>query len=144
MYNNLQNIQREDQREGQREGQQEGQQEGQREGENNAPKKSFIRILRDFLDNKTNTILSAAAATAIAFGFRDLVLSTATNIVHPLSIKLISLIGLSKYINLGDNNSYNIFKNFTNFITSLVGFISILLVTYYFIEVLNNKSYFAY
>ena len=134
MYNNLQNIQRE--------GQREGQIDGQRDGENKPQKKPFIGILRDFLDIKTNTILSVAAATAIAFGFKDLVLSIATNIVHPLSIKLISLIGLSKYINLGDNNSYNVVKNFTNFIISLTSFISILLITYYLLEVLNSTSYF--
>jgi large-conductance mechanosensitive channel len=139
MYNNLQNIQRE----GQREGQKEGQKEGERDGENKPSKKSFFGFLRDFLDIKTNTILSVAAATSIAFAFKDLVLNTATNIVHPLSIKLMLVIGLSKYMSIGDNNSYNIVKNFTNFITSLISFISILLITYYFLEVLNNKSYFT-
>jgi large-conductance mechanosensitive channel len=101
-------------------------------------KKSFISVLRKFLDNKTDTILSAAAATAIAFGFKDLVLSIAVNIVHPLFIKLISVFGLNKYINVGDFNSHNIIKNFMNFITSLISFVSILLVTYYLLEALNN------
>ena len=138
MYNNLQNSQRE----GQREGESEGQREGQREGENKPKKKSFIVTLRKFLDNKTGTILSVATATAIAFAFKDLVLSIATNIVHPLFIKIILLIGLNKYVNLGDNNSYNIIKNFMNFIISLFSFITTLLITYYLLEVLNNKSYF--
>jgi large-conductance mechanosensitive channel len=134
MYNNLQNSQREGQREDQR--------EGQREGENKPPKKKFIKKVREFLDIDAITILSVAAATAIAFSFKDLVFSISTNIVHPLSIKLISLIGLSKYINFGDSNSYNFVKNFTNFIISLTSFITISLITYYVIEVLNNKSYF--
>jgi large-conductance mechanosensitive channel len=134
MYNNLQNIQKEGEREGER--------EGKREGENKPKKKSFIVTLREFLDNKTGTILSVAIATAIAFAFKDLVLSIATNIVHPLFIKIILLIGLNKYVNLGDNNSYNIIKNFMNFIISLFSFITTLLITYYLLEVLNNKSYF--
>jgi large-conductance mechanosensitive channel len=134
MYNNLQNIQKEGEREGER--------EGKREGENKPKKKSFIVTLREFLDNKTGTILSVAIATAIAFAFKDLVLSIATNIVHPLFIKIILLTGLNKYVNLGDNNSYNIIKNFMNFIISLFSFITTLLITYYLLEVLNNKSYF--
>ena len=126
MYNNLQNSQT----------------EGQSEGQNKPPKKTFIKKVREFLDIDAITILSVAAATAIAFSFKDLVFSISTNIVHPLSIKLISLIGLSKYINFGDSNSYNFVKNFTNFIISLTSFITISLITYYVIEVLNNKSYF--
>ena len=125
MYNKLQNNEK----------------DNEKDNENKPKKRSFVGTLHDFLDNKTNTILSVAAATAIAFGFKDLVLSIAINIVHPLFIKLIAVIGLSKYINHGNNNSYNIVKNFMNFIISLTSFISILLVTYYLLEVLNNTNY---
>ena len=137
MYNNLQNSQRE----GEKGGERDGQREGKREGENKPKKKSFIVTLREFLDNKTGTILSVAIATAIAFAFKDLVLSIATNIVHPLFIKLISLIGLNKYINLGDNISYNVVKNFMNFIMSSHIFLKYLLLNSNFLISLIFKYF---
>ena len=56
MYNKLQNNEK----------------DNEKDNENKPKKRSFVGTLHDFLDNKTNTILSVAAATAIAFGFTPL------------------------------------------------------------------------
>jgi large-conductance mechanosensitive channel len=107
--------------------------------EKNVNKKSLISILKNFLDTKADSILSVAAATAIAFGFKDLVLSIATNIIHPLFIKLILVTKLNNYLNIGDlGKSHNMLKNLMNFITTLFSFVSILVITYYSLQALNN------
>lgn len=105
----------------------------------NINNKSLISILKKFLDTKADSILSVAAATAIAFGFKDLVLSIATNIIHPLFIKVILVTKLNNYLNIGDlGKSHNMLKNLMNFITTLFSFISILVITYYSLQALNN------
>ena len=50
---------------------------------------SLLRLIRKFLDTKTETVLTFAAAVAIATAFKDLILSIITNIVHPLMVKLL-------------------------------------------------------
>lgn len=105
----------------------------------NGNKKTLISILKQFLDTKADSILSVAAATAIAFGFKDLVLSISTNIIHPLFIKLILVTKLNNYLNIGDlGKSHNMLTNLMNFITTLFSFISILVITYYSLQALNN------
>jgi large-conductance mechanosensitive channel len=106
-------------------------------GNNN--NKNFISIFKNFLNGKSDTILTAAGATAIAFAFKDLVLSIATNIIHPLFRLLIVSFKLNNYVDMGElNKSQNMSKNLMNFFTTLVSFISIVLITYYSIKGLND------
>ncbi len=101
--------------------------------------KKTISIFKNFLNGRADTILSAAGATAIAFAFKDLVLSIATNIIHPLFRLLMIKCKLNNYVDMGElNKSQNMGKNLMNFITTLVSFISIILITYYSIKGLNN------
>ena len=100
---------------------------------------NFISIFKNFLNGKSDTILTAAGATAIAFAFKDLVLSIATNIIHPLFRLLIVTFKLNNYVDMGElNKSQNMSKNLMNFLTTLVSFISIVLITYYSIKGLNH------
>ncbi len=92
-------------------------------------KKKFISVFKNFLNGKSDTILTAAGATAIAFAFKDLVLSIATNIIHPLFRLLIISFKLNNYVDMGElNKSQNMGKNLMNFLTTLVSFISIVYV----------------
>lgn len=101
--------------------------------------KKIISIFKNFLNGKSDTILTAAGATAIAFAFKDLVLSIATNIIHPLFRLLIITFKLNNYVDMGElNKSQNMSKNLMNFLTTLVSFISIVLITYYSINGLNH------
>ena len=102
-------------------------------------KKKFVSVFKNFLNGKSDTILTAAGATAIAFAFKDLVLSVATNIIHPLFRLLIISFKLNNYVDMGElNKSQNMGKNLMNFLTTLVSFISIVLITYYSIKGLND------
>jgi large-conductance mechanosensitive channel len=105
-------------------------------GKNN---KKIISAFKNFLNGRSDTILTAAGATAIAFTFKDLVLSIATNIIHPLFRLLIVSFKLNNYVDMGElNKSQNMSKNLINFFTTLVSFISIVLITYYSIKGLND------
>jgi large-conductance mechanosensitive channel len=121
-----------------------GNNNGDTNGNNNSNtnsnnKKKFISVFKNFLNGKSDTILTAAGATAIAFAFKDLVLSIATNIIHPLFRLLIISFKLNNYVDMGElNKSQNMGKNFMNFLTTLVSFISIVLITYYSIKGLND------
>jgi large-conductance mechanosensitive channel len=99
----------------------------------------FVSVFKNFLNGKSDTILTAAGATAIAFAFKDLVLSIATNIIHPLFRLLIVSFKLNNYVDMGElNKSQNMSKNLMNFFTTLVSFISVVLITYYSIKGLND------
>jgi large-conductance mechanosensitive channel len=101
--------------------------------------KNFISVFKNFLNGKSDTILTAAGATAIAFAFKDLVLSIATNIIHPLFRLLIVSFKLNNYVDMGEfNKSQNMSKNLMNFFTTLLSFISVVLITYYSIKGLND------
>jgi large-conductance mechanosensitive channel len=105
-------------------------------GKNN---KKIISAFKNFLNGKSDTILTVAGATAIAFAFKDLVLSVATNIIHPLFRLLIISFKLNNYVDMGElNKSQNMGKNIMNFLTTLVSFISVVLITYYSIKGLND------
>ena len=102
---------------------------------------SLLHLIRKFLDTKTETVLTFAAAVAIATGFKDLILSVITNIIHPLIIKLILLTKLNNYINISAlNTSQDIVTNLSQFIINILSFILILVVTYYLFHIIINSS----
>ena len=102
---------------------------------------SLLHLIRKFLDTKTETVLTFAAAVAIATGFKDLILSVITNIVHPLIIKLILLTKLNSYINISAlNTSQDIVTNLSQFIINILSFVLILVVTYYLFHIIINSS----
>ena len=101
---------------------------------------SLLRLIRKFLDTKTETVLTFAAAVAIATAFKDLILSIITNIVHPLMVKLILLTKLSNYINISSlNTSQNIVTNLSQFIINVLSFVLILVMTYYLFYIIINS-----
>jgi large-conductance mechanosensitive channel len=102
---------------------------------------SLVRSIRKFLDTKTETVLTFAAAVAIATAFKDLILSIITNIIHPLFIKLILLTKINKYADITSlNASQDIMANFSQFIINIFSFILILVITYYLFQVIINTS----
>jgi hypothetical protein len=102
---------------------------------------SLLHLIRKFLDTKTETVLTFAAAVAIATGFKDLILSVITNIIHPLIIKLILLTKLNNYINISTlNTSQDIVTNLSQFIINILSFVLILVVTYYLFRIIINSS----
>jgi large-conductance mechanosensitive channel len=102
---------------------------------------SLLHLIRKFLDTKTETVLTFAAAVAIATGFKDLILSVITNIIHPLIIKLILLTKLNNYINISAlNTSQDIVTNLSQFIINILSFVLILVVTYYLFHIIINSS----
>jgi len=102
---------------------------------------SLLHLIRKFLDTRTETVLTFAAAVAIATGFKDLILSVITNIIHPLIIKLILLTKLNNYINISAlNTSQDIVTNLSQFIINILSFILILVVTYYLFHIIINSS----
>lgn len=107
----------------------------------NSNNNTTIHLVRNFLDTKTETVLTIAAATAIAFAFKDLVLSIITNIVHPLIVKVILLMGINKYISISElNTSQNIVSNLSSFIINVFSFILILVITYYLFNIIINSN----
>ena len=102
---------------------------------------SFIYLVRKFLDTRTETVLTFAAAVAIATAFKDLILSIITNIIHPLIIKLILLTKINNYINISTlNTSQDIITNLSQFIINILSFISILVITYYLFYIIINSN----
>jgi len=102
---------------------------------------SLLHLIRKFLDTKTETVLTFAAAVAIATGFKDLILSVITNIIHPLIIKLILFTKLNNYINISAlNTSQDIVTNLSQFIINILSFVLILVVTYYLFHIIINSN----
>ena len=93
------------------------------------------------MDTKTETVLTFAAAVAIATAFKDLILSMITNIVHPLLIKLILLTKINKYADITSlNTSQDIISNLSQFIINIFSFVFILVITYYLFQVIIKSS----
>jgi large-conductance mechanosensitive channel len=102
---------------------------------------SLLRLIRKFLDTKTETVLTFAAAVAIATAFKDLILSIITNIIHPLFIKLVLLTNINKYINIASlNTTQDIVTNISQFIINIFSFVLILVVTYYLFHIIINSN----
>ncbi len=102
---------------------------------------SLIRLIRKFLDTKTETVLTFAAAVAIASAFKDLILSIITNIIHPLLIKLLLLTKINKYADVSSlNTSQDIVTNLSQFIINIFTFVLILVVTYYLFHIIINSN----
>ena len=102
---------------------------------------SLIQLIRKFLDTRTETVLTFAAAVAIATAFKDLILSVITNIMHPLIIKLLLLTKLNNYINISAlNTSQDIVTNLSQFIINILSFLLILVVTYYLFHIIINSN----
>ena len=108
---------------------------------NNGNNHSLIRLIRHFLDTKTETVLTFAAAVAIASAFKDLILSIITNIIHPLFIKLVLLTNINKYADIASlNTSQDIVANLSQFIINIFSFILILVITYYLFQIIINSK----
>ena len=102
---------------------------------------SLLRLIRNFLDTKTETVLTFAAAVAIASAFKDLILSIITNIIHPLFIKLVLLTNINKYADIASlNTSQDIVANLSQFIINIFSFILILVITYYLFQIIINSK----
>ncbi len=102
---------------------------------------SFLHLIRKFLDTRTETVLTFAAAVAIATGFKDLILSVITNIINPLIIKLLFLTRLNNYINISAlHTTQNIVTNLSQFIINILSFVLILVVTYYSFYIIINSN----
>ena len=102
---------------------------------------SFLHLIRKFLDTRTETVLTFAAAVAIATGFKDLILSVITNIINPLIIKLLFLTRLNNYINISAlHTTQNIVTNLSQFIINILSFVLILVVTYYLFYIIINSN----
>jgi large-conductance mechanosensitive channel len=102
---------------------------------------SLIRLIRKFLDTKTETVLTFAAAVAIATAFKDLILSLITNIIHPLIVKLMLLTNISNYVNISSlNTSQNIVTNLSQFVVNILSFVLMLVITYYLFQIIINSN----
>ena len=102
---------------------------------------SMIYLLRKFLDTKTETVLTFAAAVAIATAFKDLVLSIITNIIHPLIVKLLILTRINNYVNISVlNASQDIVLNLSKFVINVFSFILMLVITYYLFNIIINSN----
>jgi len=102
---------------------------------------SLIRLIRKFLDTRTETVLTFAAAVAIATAFKDLILSLITNIIHPLIVKLMLLTNLSNYVNISSlNTSQNIVTNLSQFVVNILSFVLVLVITYYLFQIIINSN----
>ena len=102
---------------------------------------SLLRLIRNFLDTKTETVLTFAAAVAIASAFKDLILSIITNIIHPLFIKLVLLTNINKYADIASlNTSQDIVTNLSQFVVNILSFVLILVITYYLFQTIINSN----
>lgn len=102
---------------------------------------SMIYLLRKFLDTKTETVLTFAAAVAIAAAFKDLVLSIITNIIHPLIVRVLLLTKINTYVNITVlNTSQDIISNLSSFVINFFSFILILVITYYLFNIIINSN----
>ena len=102
---------------------------------------SMIYLLRKFLDTKTETVLTFAAAVAIAAAFKDLVLSIITNIIHPLIVRVLLLTKINTYVHITVlNTSQDIISNLSSFVINFFSFILILVITYYLFNIIINSN----
>ena len=109
--------------------------------ENASNNNNTIYLVRKFLDTKTETVLTFAAAVAIATAFKDLVLSIITNIIHPLIIKLLIVTKINTYVNITAlNSSQDIISNLSSFVINVFSFILILVITYYLFNIIINSN----
>lgn len=109
--------------------------------ENASNNNNTIYLVRKFLDTKTETVLTFAAAVAIAAAFKDLVLSIITNIIHPLFVKLLLVTKINSYINITTlNTSQDIISNLSSFVINVFSFILILVITYYLFNIIINSN----
>jgi large-conductance mechanosensitive channel len=98
-------------------------------------------LIRKFLDTRTETVLTFAAAVAIATGFKDLILSIITNVVHPLMVKLILLTNIHKYANIEIlHTSQNMVTNLSQLVINILSLIVILITTYYLFITISNTE----
>jgi len=113
----------------------------QLQNENKVKNNTTIYLVRKFLDTKTETVLTFAAAVAIATAFKDLVLSIITNIIHPLIVKLLIVTKINTYVNITSlNTSQDIVSNLSNFVINVFSFILILVITYYLFYIIINSN----
>lgn len=100
-----------------------------------------LSLFTNFLNAKTGTILSVAAAMAIGGSFKDLVTSIVNNFLQPLIIKLILLTNLTKLTNINSLfSAKNNILNFSNIIVSILSFIFIVATVYAMVTLINHMA----
>lgn len=113
--------------------------QSQQQQQPSTKKQSFIENIKAFLNTKTGTILSFAAAVAIANAFKDLVTAIITSIVQPLFIKFVTATNLVSYVNLQSLiTSQNSALGISNMFSSLFSFIIILIIVYYLFNAIQS------
>jgi large-conductance mechanosensitive channel len=96
---------------------------------------TFLQKIKLFLNAKTGTLIAAAIGMCIGFAFKDFVSTSVSTIIEPLIVMIIYMSGLEKMYDFKrflsvQNNTLNI----TKFIQTLITFIIILVVVYYFYQ----------
>ena len=102
---------------------------------------NIVSMFTNFLNAKTGTILSVAAAMAIGGSFKDLVTSIVNNFLQPLIIKLILLTNLTKLTNIDSLfSAKNNILNFSNIVVSVLSFIFIVATVYAMVTLINHMG----
>ena len=103
---------------------------------------NLVVLFTNFLNNKTGTILSVAAAMAIGTSFKDLITSIVNNFLQPLIIKLILLTNISRLTKLANMDALfsakNNILNFSSVVVSILSFIFIVATVYMMVTLINH------
>lgn len=102
---------------------------------------TFVEKIKKFMNTKTGTVMTFAAAMAIATAFKDLVTNIITNIVYPLIAKIIIMTNVGSLINMEsfitpEKSALGI----SNSISAVFSFIIILIITYYLFQGIDNSN----
>lgn len=100
---------------------------------------STANLFTTFLNTKTGTILSVAAAMAIGGSFKDLVTSIVDNFLQPLIVKLILLTNITRLPKFEALfSTKNNILNFSSIISAIFSFLFIVFTVYIMVRIINN------
>ena len=100
---------------------------------------STANLFTTFLNTKTGTILSVAAAMAIGGSFKDLVTSIVDNFLQPLIVKLILLTNITKLTKFDSLfSTKNNILNFSGIVSAIFSFLFIVFTVYIMVRIINN------
>ena len=98
----------------------------------NNQKLTFHEKIKSFLLSKSGTIITAAFGMAIGFALKDFVSSIVINLIKPLFALLFTMTHLNNYYDFNSIiSSENNAVNFSDFITSFITFLMVVISVYF-------------
>jgi large-conductance mechanosensitive channel len=112
--------------------QQQAPQQIQENNTSNNQKITFHEKIKSFLVSKSGTIITAAFGMALGFALKDFVSSIVVNLLKPLIALIFTMTHLNNYYDFNSIiSSENNAVNFSDFITSFITFLMVVISVYF-------------